>query len=381
VLGPLYLYGSLAVLFMPISALILRPWLHIDELVVVGLQLIAIGPVPVLFALAVFKGGFARTAEIEELGAWLGTVGDLRPELTYALARTLGDPSIQLAFWVPQRDTYVDWSGAALALPASGSGRHAVEIELRAKRVGAIVYDATLIGDPDLVRKAGRVVAIAVDHERLTAELKASEEALRQSRARIAEAGYRERRRFAQDLHDGLQVRLVLLALEAQEIAGDPMATTETRHAATMLRAGIDSAASELRQLVHNVMPAPLVAHGLSAATEDLVDRMPVPTSLSLGVEDGELPKNIESTAYFVVAEALANAVKHAQAKKLDVNVAFADGQLLVRVSDDGIGGATPGNGAGLRGIADRVDVLGGTFSIDSPSGGGTVLVVALPYQ
>lgn len=374
VLVPLYLYGIVAVLFIPVSVNVLQPLLGLDAVAVGLLQLAVLAGVPVAFVGAILRGGFARTGEVEELASWLGAAAGGRPELTAALARTLGDPSLELVFWVPQRSAYVDAAGRPAELPTTDSRRAVAEIELADRRVGAIVYDATLIAEPELVRTAGRVMAIAVDRERLTAELRAGENALRRSRARIVEAGDRERRRIARDLHDGLQVRLVLLALEAQQAA-------ENGHgaAATALRVGIDGAAGELRRLVHAVMPAALVERGLSAATEDLVDRLPVPTRLDLGVVDGALPPAVESTAYFVVAEGLANALKHAQATSLAVALDHADGRLRVEVRDDGVGGADPATGSGLRGLADRVDTLGGRLDVHSPPGQGTRLVAELP--
>jgi signal transduction histidine kinase len=379
VMVPLYSYGILAVLFIPISANVLQPVLDISLEMLAGLQLAVLGAVPVAFALGVLRGGFARTGEVEELGAWLGTAGGGRSALVDALARTLGDDSLQLVFWAPDRQMYLDEQGGPAELPEVGSERATVEIDVDGRRVGAIIYDATLIADPELVRTAGRVIAIEVDRTGLTAELLASQDALRQSRARIVEAGDRERRRIAQDLHDGLQVRLVLLALDAQRLAEHPNDAGTTREAATSLRAGIDAAAAELRQLVHAVMPALLIERGLAAAAEDLCDRMPVPTRLDLHLDDGALPEALESTAYFVVAEGLANALKHSGGREFNVRLAQIEGSLIVEVRDDGLGGASVGRGAGLRGLADRVDVLGGRLRIDSPQGGGTHLVAELP--
>jgi signal transduction histidine kinase len=285
-----------------------------------------------------------------------------------------------VVFWMPELAQYVDSAGSLAELPPAESGRLAVDITLDDRRVGAIVYDASLLADPELVRSAGRVVAIAVEHDRLTAELLASQEMLRQSRARIVQASDRERRRIAQNLHDGLQVELVLLALQTQAIESDRSRSAPTRDAATQLRRGIEEAAQELRQLVHAVMPPPLMERGLSAATEDLVDRMPVPTNLDIGgVADGTLPAGVESAAYFVVAEGLANAVKHAQAHKLGVRLCQSADRLTIEVTDDGIGGTTFVAGTGLRGLADRVDALGGSLRIDSPPGHGTHLVAELP--
>jgi signal transduction histidine kinase len=378
VLVPLYAYGIAVVLFIPVSAQILMPLLDLTSEAVTVLQLLAIGGIPIAFALGVLRGGYARTGQLDELGTWLGTAAD-HPGVREALARTLGDPSLRLLFWAPDEDGYVDAAGRRAELPAADDGSDAVEIELDDRLVGAVVFDATLLDDRELVRAAGRVVALAVDRERLTAALLASEEALRRSRERIVRAGDLERRRIAQNLHDVLQTRLVLLALQAQQIAGDPSAPDRVAQCATALRASIDDAAAELRHFVHAVMPAALVERGLSVATEALVDRVPIPTKLQLGVPDRRMPMAVESTAYFVVAEALSNAVKHAGAHQLSVGLQWCDDRLVIDVQDDGVGGASIGDGLGLRGMADRVDVLGGRLRLDSPPGGGTHLVAELP--
>lgn len=379
VLGPLYLYGMATVAFIPLAPNVIAPLAGLSAEVSNGLQCIVVMGIPVAFAAGLLLGGFARTGEIQELGTWLGAAAASQYSLTQALARALGDDSVELGFWVSEHKRYVDVGGQALVLPEPSSGRGYVEVEVRGRRIGVIIYDSVLIGDPAVVRAAGRVVAIAMDHERLTAELRASEAELQRSRARLVEAADRERRRIAQNLHDGLQVKLVLLALEAQRLAGHEDASSAFSDAATTLRSGIDAAAAELRQLVHAVMPAPLIERGLGAATQDMVDRLPLPTRLSLAGVNGSLPPSVSSTAYFVVAEALTNAVKHAHASRLAVNLAQQGDLLKIEVSDDGIGGVVRGGGLGLRSLADRVDVLGGTLQIRSPGGAGTHIVAELP--
>lgn len=379
VLAPLFAYGIFTVVFIPVSANVLAPLIGWSPEVRGAAQVVVVAGIPIAFALGVLRGGFARTGQLEELGTWLGSAGAARPALTGALARTLGDPSLRVVFWAPDRGVYLDADGALTKLPPRSSDRAAVDIELEGRRVGAIDYDAVLVDDLDLVRTAGQVVAIAVDRERLTAELLASQDALRRSRARLVETADRERRRIAQDLHDGLQVQLVLLALQAQQVANALGTSEHTRTRATALRQGIDAAAADLRQLVHAVMPASLVERGLSAATEDLVDRMPVPTRLELGIVDGALPPSVESTAYFVVAEGLTNAVKHAEAGALSVRLVREGDCLLVEVDDDGVGGAAMNDGAGLRGLADRVDVIGGRLRVHSEAHVGTQLRAELP--
>ena len=231
------------------------------------------------------------------------------------------------------------------------------------------------------MRRAGEVLAIAIDRERLTTELLVSNEELSQSRMRLVEAAYRERSRIARDLHDGLQVQLVLLALEAQTIANAPDASPPVSAASEELRRGIDRAAADLRRLVHNVVPATLLEQGLVAATEDLVDRLEVPAALKADVDEKTLSAATTHTAYFVLAEVLANAVKHSRATTVSVRLHAADGCLQMDVHDDGVGGARLESGTGLRGLADRVDVLDGTIAIDSPRGGGTRVRVELPCE
>jgi signal transduction histidine kinase len=378
---PLYLYGTLAVLAVPLLPDIAELGRAMRPTLVTGTQVGLLAGIPVVFAFAMMRGGFAPTSEVQELGSWLGAAEPGRPVLAKALARALGDSSTELAFWVPASKSYVDAEGIPVLLPTPDSGRGAVDIELNGRHVGAISYDAGLIAAASLVRSAGSVIAIAMDRERLTAELLASRHALQLSRSRIVEAADRERRRIAQDLHDGLQVQLVLLAIDAQRLAAPAGTPPELRAAAASLRAGIDAAAGQLRTLVHGVMPAPLIERGLCAATEDLVDRMPIPTHLELDVIDGTLTSAVESTAYFVVAEALANAVKHSMATQLEVRLTRKPDVLVIEIGDNGIGGATAGQGLGLGSAFDRIDALGGHIELRSPPGGGTQLIAELPCE
>lgn len=377
-LAPLYGYGILVVLSIPISANLLTSLFGMSMAEVFLLQLVAVAGVPVAFTLALLRGGFARTGEIEELGSWLSAAESGRTPLAAAVARALGDDSVRLIFWMPERRGYVDADGD-LAEPPGGDERGLVEIELSGERVGAIDYDTDLNADPAPVRAAGRVIAMAVDHERVTAELRASQQATRRSRARIVKAADTERRRIARDLHDGLQVRLVLLAMQAQDVAKDPGAAADTRAAATALRIGIDAAAAELRDLVHAVLPAALIERGLCAATEDLVDHLPIPTRLEMSVAEHELSHVVESTAYFVVAEALTNALKHACPTALVVSLARIEDHLRIEVTDNGNGGARIRAGSGLRGLTDRVETLGGWLEVHSPPDQGTRIVAELP--
>ncbi|HYO31913.1 MAG TPA: histidine kinase, partial [Nocardioidaceae bacterium] len=358
-LAPLYGYGILAVLFIPLAPNVIGPALGLSVTTVFTMQLVDLVGVPVAFVLSLLRGGFARTGEIQELAAWLSSADVGRIPLTAAMKQALGDDSLRLLFWSSELGSYVDEDGKRID-DAGSAGREVVDITASGQRIGAIDYDPTLNADPDVVRSAGRVVAVALDRERVSAELRASQRDLRRSRVRIVEAGDAERRRIARDLHDGLQVRLVLLAMEAQHIADDDAAFPRAREAALALRVGIDAAAAESRGLVHAVLPASLIEGGLSAATEDLVDHVPVPTRLTMSLGDVPLPAVVESTAYFVIAEALGNALKHASPNALTVLLTRTADLIHVEVTDDGVGGASVGGGSGLRGLKDRVDAVGG---------------------
>ncbi|WP_233245498.1 helix-turn-helix transcriptional regulator [Salinibacterium hongtaonis] len=184
-LVPLFAYGMLAILFIPFSSVVLEGFFGVDSYWRGIAQLVVIGGVPIAFTLGILRGGFARTAGLSELETWLGASGGEPSALTAALARTIGDPDLQVAYWVEDRGIHVDETGAAVALPGGRGHRTAVAVELDGRRIAAIIYNSELIADSESVRSAGRLVALTLDRERLTAELHASERALAASRARV----------------------------------------------------------------------------------------------------------------------------------------------------------------------------------------------------
>ncbi|WP_378146312.1 sensor histidine kinase [Cnuibacter sp. UC19_7] len=378
VLLPLYAYGIVAVLLIPLSANLIGV-LGGDPVLVGGVQLVVLAGVPVAFLAGVLLGGYGQTSEADALSTWLGTAAPTRTSLGSALARSLGDDSLRVAYWSEERDLFIDEDGDPTDVRDQLPPRLWEEVRVESRLVGAISYDGRMISDPESVRRAGRVLAIALDRERLTAALVASNDALLRSRLRLVETADRERGRIARDLHDGLQVQLVLLALEAQQIANSDDAHPATSEAATALRHRIDDAAAQLRRLVHAVLPSALVERGLTAAAEDLVDRLDIPATLTSDVDDRALEPATAQSAYLIVAEALTNAVKHSQARSVAVELRREGSTLGVRVVDDGRGGALLENGTGLKGLADRVDALGGSFAVTSPVGGGTEVKVVLP--
>jgi PAS domain S-box-containing protein len=206
-----------------------------------------------------------------------------------------------------------------------------------------------------------------------------SRDQLTASRARLLAAGDDARRRVVRDLHDGAQQRLVHTILklkDAQQALHEDLADAETLLAEALGTA--EDATAEVRQLAHGILPSVLTRGGLRAAVDVLVSRLGLPVDVDISSE--RLSRDIEPSAYFIVAEALTNVVKHARATRATVWAAADDGVLTVEVRDDGVGGANPA-GHGLMGIADRVDALGGRVRIDSPAGGGTVLTARVPLS
>ena len=243
----------------------------------------------------------------------------------------------------------------------------------------AIVHDAILLEEPGLVASVASAMRLAVENDRLTAEVRSQLEEVRASRARIVEAGDRERRRVERDLHDGAQQRLVSLSLELQVARralgddGDPAVRRSLDRAAQEAL----EALAELRDLALGIHPLILTEAGLGAAVESLADRTAVPVSVDIGVE--RYSPAVEGAAYFVISEALANVTKYAKATKATVRVRGLDDHLIIEVEDDGIGGADPRTGSGLRGLADRLAALDGTITIESPTGDGTRISAQIP--
>ncbi|MGH3003304.1 MAG: sensor histidine kinase [Gaiellaceae bacterium] len=300
-------------------------------------------------------------------------------DLREALARTLGDPSLELAFWFPEGGRYVDKDGGAVALPSAGADRLATVVERDGEPVAALVHDSALQHNVELVESVCAAAGLALENERLQAELRARLAELRASRTRLVDATDAERRRIERDLHDGTQQRLVSIAMSLglleSKLSGAP---AETGPILCEARGELAAALEELRELTRGIHPTILAERGLAVALDELCRRAAIPTRLEL-VLTNRLPDQVETAAYFFVSEALTNAVKHAHASEARVD-AVLDGRLLiVEVVDDGVGGAASGGGSGLRGLADRVEALGGRLSVSSPPGSGTVLRAEIP--
>jgi signal transduction histidine kinase len=353
---------------------------------------------PVVFCWGLLSTRLARSA-----------VGDLvvaldRPlppgGLRAALTQTLADPALEVAYALEReprgveehRDgayRWVDSGGLPVAWPPPGAGRGArvaTVVERNGRPLAALLHDPAL--DPGLVQAAGAAAGMAIENERLHAQVRAQLEEVRASRTRIVQASDEERSRIERNLHDGAQQRLLTLSLALHTArrhlgtlgaAADPALVETLRGASEELRLAID----ELRELARGIHPAILTDEGLGPALASLAGRTTTPVTL-LEVPPGRLSRPLEATAYFVVCEALANLTKHAHAATASVSVHLDQEQtagLLVEVCDDGVGGADPARGSGLRGLHDRVAAVGGQLSVTSPPGQGTVVRAWLPCR
>lgn len=300
--------------------------------------------------------------------------------LGQALRTALGDPSLVLLR--PAEDgTWTTENRVPAALPSVDDRRVGTLVGPEDRPLAAVVHDRALVEQPELLQAVVRVLRLALDNERLESELREQLAAVTESRQRIVAAAEDERRRVERDLHDGAQQRLVGVMLALQRARG----TADSDVARVELRDQLDAAINEtteaireLRELARGIHPAILEDEGLAAAVAALARRAGIPVDVRVTL-DGRMPRLVESTAYFTIAEALTNIQRHAPASHATVRVAHVGETLELEVSDDGQGGAEARRGSGLRGLADRVMALGGTLDVDSPAGGGTRIRARIP--
>jgi signal transduction histidine kinase len=337
---------------------------------------VALAIVPVAFLAGLFNARLAR-----------GGVSDLLVELErmpgpgqlrQALARALGDPSLELVYWIPETEAWVGIDGQPVD-PYADAGRVVTILERSGRPIAALIHDPALGERQELLDAVSTAAGLALENERLQAELRAQLDELADSRTRIVEAGDRARQRLERNLHDGAQQRFVALSmalgLMESKLPSDPEGARALLAAA---RVELTEGLEELREIARGLHPAVLTERGLDAALEALTARSPVPVTLD-GVPTERLPENVEATAYFVVAEALTNVARYSGAKRASVAMKRTDEMLVLEVRDDGVGGAVPAAGSGLRGLADRVAALDGRLSVQSPHRGGTTVRAEIP--
>ena len=375
-------FAGVALLLLLFAATTIIPLTGSDTTMASVISIGAIVPfglVPYVFLGSLFRARMLRGGAFRDLVAGLSAAPE-RGELRDALAHALGDPSLELAYWVPEAGEYVDLEGKPVSLGDGDSNRAITEVRREDRLVAALEHDASLLDDPAFVRGVGAAAALALENERLEAKLRVKVEELRSSRARMVRETAAERRRLERDLHDGAQQRLVSLALDLRLAEGrveeDPAAAREVLQAAG---GELEAALAELRELARGIHPAVLSDRGLDAALATLAHRAPVSVELETAVEE-RLPEPVELAAYFVVAEALTNVARYADASRVTVRAQRVNGRLVVEVSDDGVGGADPSKGTGLQGLADRLAVLDGKLDVRSRHGEGTVLRAEIPF-
>jgi signal transduction histidine kinase len=312
-----------------------------------------------------------------------GPLGDLVRDLEHvgpggvrdALARAIGDPTLELALWLPDRTTWVDEQGREFELPPAPD-RRVTLVGAGDGAIAAIVHDPDLVDQRPLIEAAGSVARLALENERLHAELRLQLAELRASRGRLVRAADTERRRLERDLHDGVQQRLLGLGLVLQMLRTRVNGTDGAGELVGEAERELRHAVRELREFARGIHPAILGDQGLDAAVHALAQRSPVPVDIDATTE--RLPPVIETAAYFTIAESLANVAKYARATRAWVTVERVNGTAVVEVGDDGVGGADA-SGSGLSGLSDRVGALEGALSVVSPVGGGTTVTAVFP--
>ncbi|MGZ8701817.1 MAG: histidine kinase [Gaiellaceae bacterium] len=487
-LRPVYLAGGLSVVLLAIG-FVVTPFSGLGSTLVSVALIVTFTAVPFLFLAGLLHTTLAR-------GAGLGAIFSGVPEraspgeVQEGLRNALRDETAQVAYWYEEGGHYVDVDGNRFELQPDTRERVATRLDYADEPVAAIVHDAALLEEPELLEGIANAARIALERDKLLVEVRAraqryfallqaipdlmfrisregtylsynapnprdliepevvgktlwdrlpediadrvltagraalagepgvieyaldfdgkirhyegrlaasgdeeflmivreiterkqQQQELEASRQRIVAAGDDARRKLERNLHDGAQQRLVSISLSLRLAQGqlekNPAAAQEVLEAS---REELARALEELRELARGIHPAVLTDRGLEAALESLASRAPLPVEI-----DGphaSLPAPVEAAAYYVVSEALANVTKYAQASSVKVTVEQANGCALVEVADDGVGGADPGRGSGLRGLADRVASLNGKLAVDSPPGAGTRVRAEIPLE
>jgi signal transduction histidine kinase len=344
--------------------------------------LIAMAAVPVSFVAGVAhaRNMRARVADLMRVtreGADRGLWAE-------SLARALRDDSVRVYWWEEDRGRYVDAAGQPMDSADAGLGHSSIlpVASPTGLPIALIRHDRVLTDNMRLLDGVSSALRLSVDNGRLRSDLERTLDQVRQSRQRIVEAGDEARRRIERDLHDGAQQQLVSLGMRLRLAANTARADGEDRLAEELedAIATLNQGLKELRELAHGIHPSLLSQGGLALAVPELAGRCPVPVEVDVQA-DGRLPELIESTAYFAIAESLANIAKHSQATRAWIRAHVEDDRVVIEVRDNGVGGASLDAGSGVLGIADRIEADGGELELVSPPGSGTTVTVRMPVH
>ncbi len=377
----------ITIFFVLSAAAVLGTLITPRPLAGVGNSLYGLATVFPLFLVAVPVGSLVG---LLRSGLDMSSVGDLvvklsgglPPErLQPALAQALHDPSLEVAYWLPAQESFADLEGRRIELPTTDSERAVSILGDPSRPVAALVYDAALVNEGQLVDAAAAAARLALENARLQVQLRAQLEEVRQSRARLVEAADSERRRVERDLHDGAQQQLVTLLLSMQVTKKKALqhSDPETAMLVDANIAALRDALDDLRELARGIHPTILTQAGLVPAIKSLTERCPIPIEVTGELGDTRLAPPLEAALYFVVSEAITNAVKHSRGRRMSVLVGRRSGLAIVEISDDGVGGADLSVGSGLRGLTDRVAAVGGRLVVKSDHTGGTTIHAEVP--
>jgi signal transduction histidine kinase len=376
VLAPLFAVGLLGGTASVIDAMIGTQASGWHDLLV-GITRLATLALPVAFLAGLWRVRLGRTSVADLLVRMPGSApGQLRD----LLARALGDPALQVGYYRPEHDDYIDADGEPVVL-----NRAITPVDRNGHRVAVLLHDPALREDRHVLAAVTSAAALELDNQRLAAEVRAQLVEVKASRARIVAAGDEERRRVERDLHDGAQQRLVTAALTLRLARQRLPADAPDPELAALLRRsadGLEDALAELRELARGIHPSVLTDLGLLSALRALAARSPRPVEV-LAAELPALADLTAATAYFVAAEAVTNALKHADAEHILVEVDTTTGPdgaaLRIVVVDDGVGGADPAAGTGLTGLRDRVSAVDGVLMVRTTP--GTTVTALLPLE